>query len=123
MATADEILKVRNNTNTTSSQYDDLVVGELIDNSSINCASYQIWLWETAKIVTKAGNIKKASAGAESHEWNDIKSQLDVYQKMSDFYEKKCNEDNGEGTCMLIKTTQPRVGNIITQDEIDEYLS
>jgi hypothetical protein len=121
MATAAEIEQVRNNTNTTTADYSDEVVGDLIDDSSVNCASLQIWRWEYAKLGANAATaIKKATGGIESHEYNSIKDQMEFYKEMIKMYEDLCKEDQGIDTPYLIPTKLTEVGGVVTQDEIDE---
>ena len=123
MATTTEILDVRNNTNTTTEQYSDVIIGGLIDDSSINCASATIWRWELSKLGTVASGLKKSSAGVESHEYQSISDQMNYYDKMYNMYSNLCKQENGVGVVRMIKVEQPNVGGVVTEDQINEYLS
>ena len=121
MATAAEITTVRLNTNTTASDYSDETVGDLIDDSSVNCASLQIWRWEYAKLGANAAtSVKKATGGIESHEFNSVKDQAEYYIQMIAMYNDLCKEDNGTDTPYMVPTKLTTVGGVVTQDEIDE---
>ena len=90
MATADQLTEVRNNTNTDSTDYSDIVVNGLIDASSADCASATIWKWETAKLGKEvAKGIKKSTGGVESHEFQGLKDQLEYYQGMYKYYKQE----------------------------------
>ena len=121
MATSEQIEQVRKNTNTTSSDYSDSVVGDLIDASSVNCASLQIWRWEYAKLGANAATaIKKANGGIESHEYNSVKDQMEFYKEMIAMYEELCKEDQGTDVAYMVPTKLTTVGGVVTQDELDE---
>lgn len=119
MATADQILEVRNNTNTTTADYSDVVVGGLIDDSSVECASAKIWTWEYAKIAKDFGrSIKKAAGGVESHEYNSLKDIMSSYKEQLDYWTEQCRRSQGN-LSSLAKATQPSVGGVLTQDQIN----
>lgn len=120
MATSDEILEVRNNTNTTTADYSDTVVGGLIDDSSVECASATIWKWEMAKVPANYG-LESASTGTEAHKFPTLDKAMDYYQKMYDFYKKECEDSKGAGSPALIKARPKSVAGIITKEDIIEY--
>ncbi|NIU83397.1 MAG: hypothetical protein GWN64_07940 [Candidatus Thorarchaeota archaeon] len=120
MATADEILEVRKNTNTTSTDYDDPTVSELIDGSTVECASATIWKWELAKLTASAAGLKKASVGVESHEFQSLKDKMDYYKGMYEFWKGECQDSQGYGTSALVKASQPEVAGVVSEDELSE---
>ena len=118
MATSAEILEVRNNTNTTTSDYSDAVIEQLIDDTSVECASATIWKWELAKLGKAAAQaVKKSSGGVESHEFNSIKDQMGYYRDMLKFWTQECKDSQGNSSG-LFKATQPSVGGVVTEDQL-----
>ncbi len=123
MATAAEILEVRNNTNTTISDYSNIIIEELIDNSSVKCASATIWKWELSKLGKDAAKgIKQSSTGVESHTFNSIKDQMDYYKFMFEFWKEECEESKGTHTSAFVKAEPKSVAGVITEDQINELI-
>jgi hypothetical protein len=121
MATSEQIEEVRRNTNTTVSDYNDTVVGDLIDNSSVECASATIWKWELAKLgADSAKGIKSSKGGIESHTFNSIKEQMDYYKGMYDFWKAECDKSQNKGSSYLTKVYRPSVGGVVTEDQAIE---